>query len=351
MNLLFLEGDMSRRGGTERMTALLANKLCETDNVWVISTKLKENTVFFDLDSRVQHNVLSVINSKCGIFTHIVEIREFIRRYEINWVINVDIGMSIFGIPASWGTKAKVVTWEHANYYNSWNSKIFPYFRRFAAKCSDAVVVLTERDKDNYQSNIKTKKPIHTIPNPVKYHDFSYDLNSKIILSAGLLLPIKGYDLAIQVAAKVMPNHPEWSWIICGDGPERDKLEKLILEYGLEDQMFLSGTISDMSKKYQEASFFVMTSKMEGLPMVLLEAKSWGLPIVSYDIMTGPSDIVSDGINGFLVEPEDIVGMSEKIEKLIVSDEIRKQFSEQSQIDMEKFNFERIIRKWKQILM
>lgn len=342
---------MSRQGGTERMTALLANMFCETDNVWVISTKLKGNDIFFELDSRVQHSILHDVKGKFGIIAQIIEIRRFVCKKEIDWIINVDVGMSIYGIPACWGRKTKVVTWEHANYYNNWNSRVFPYFRKLAVKCSNAMVVLTERDKENYQRNIRTKKPIYAIPNPVKRHEFIYNLNSKIILSAGSLLPIKRYDLAIQVAAKVLPKYPEWKWIICGEGSEREKLEKLIVEARLENQVLLTGTINDMSKKYQQAAFYVMTSRMEGLPMVLLEAKSWGLPIVSYDIMTGPSDIVCDGINGFLVKSGDVDIMAEKIEQLIVSSKLRKEFSEQSQIDMEKFDFERIVEKWKQILI
>ena len=126
----------------------------------------------------------------------------------MDWLINVDVGMCIFGIPAAFGTKTKVITWEHGNFYNNWGSRWFPYFRRFAAKHSDAVVVLTERDRENYQTNIKTRKPIYVIPNPAQQHPFQYDANSKIILSAGLLLPIKGYDKAIQAAARILPKHP-----------------------------------------------------------------------------------------------------------------------------------------------
>lgn len=84
--------------------------------------------------------------------------------------------------------------------------------------------------------------------------------------------------------------------------------------------------------------------------MVLLEAKSWGLPIVSFDIMTGPSDIIRNGENGYLVSPNDVDMLAEKIEMLICSKELRKQFSEQSQVDMEKFNFENIVSQWHNIL-
>lgn len=104
-----------------------------------------------------------------------------------------------------------------------------------------------------------------------------------------------------------------------------------------------------MNEKYQNSAIFAMTSQMEGLPMVLLEAKSWGLPIISFDIMTGPSDIIRDGINGFLIKNDDISLFSEKLEELIKSKQCRNQFSKNSQLDMENFDFNNILDKWNKL--
>lgn len=350
MNILFLEGDMSRRGGTERMTAVLANALSKYHNVRVCSLQLKENTVFFALDEAVEHFTLKETSGKLGIVRRIREIRRIVRNAQIDWIINVDVGMCVYGIPAARGTRAKVITWEHANFFNNWNSRLFPLFRKYAARRSDALVVLTQRDRENYQSHIRTKRPIYAIANPVTRHAFRYDTGSRTILSAGLLLPIKGYDKAIQAAEKVLPAHPDWRWVICGEGPEREKLERQIAEAGLQDQVLLPGTVSNMDQQYQKAALYVMTSHMEGLPMVLLEAKSWGLPIVSFDIMTGPSDIVQDGVNGYLVPPDDVETLAKRIEELIQRPERRASFSENSQLEMEKFEFDHILQSWQEVL-
>lgn len=350
MNVCFVEGDMSRRGGTERMTSLLANALSNSHNVYVVSLSFAGEELFFKLNESVEHIILPSNGDKLDNICKIRELHRFIKDKKIDWLINVDVGCCIFGIPAAKGTKTKVITWEHANYYNNWNSKVFPCFRKYAAKCSDCVVVLTEKDKNNYLKNIKTKKPIVVIPNPVETREYKYDINSKIILSAGLLLPIKGFEKAIEAASVVLPKYPEWKWEICGDGPERNKLIALIHKYGLEKQFILLGTVNNMQDKYQKSAMYVMTSKMEGLPMVLLEAKSYGLPIVSFDIMTGPSDIVQDGINGYLVEKDNVVELAEKIEMLIADSEMRKQFSANSQIEIEKFSFEKTLEKWENIL-
>ena len=347
--LCFLISDMSWSGGTVCMTALLANELCKTEEVHLLNLHC-ENEVSAELDLRIKQHVLSVTTGKFGIIKQICEIRNYIKLNKIDWLINVDVGISIYGIPAAKGTKTKVITWEHSNFFNNWNSSIFPYFRRFAAKCSYAMVVLTKRDKENYQTHIKSKRPVYVIANSVQKHECCYNMESKTILSAGLLLPIKGYDRALQAASKVLRNHPDWRWAICGEGPERGHLEEQIHEMKLEEQVVLLGNISDMDKQYQNAAMFVLTSEMEGLPMVLLEAKSWGLPLISFDIMTGPSDIIRDGVNGYLVEPYDVMKLSERMEELIVSKDKRVEFSAHSQMDMDRFELNLIIKSWKQIM-
>ena len=93
-----------------------------------------------------------------------------------------------------------------------------------------------------------------------------------------------------------------------------------------------------------------MTSQMEGLPMVLLEAKSWGLPLVSFDIMTGPSDIIQDGVNGYLIEEGNIDEMAERIVELIKEDSKRKAFSKESQRDMDKFEMKKITSQWNELV-
>ena len=332
------------------MTAMIANALSGTHRVFVVSLKSEAEHVFFSLADSVLHTVLSPAAGKLGILLQIRQIHRFLLDHQIDRVINVDTGMSIYGIPAVWGTKAKVITWEHANYFNNWGSRIFPYIRRFAARHSDAMVVLTEQDKENYETHIPSKVPVYVIANPVQPHEFSYDASSRMILSAGALLPIKGYDRAIEAAKRILPSRPAWKWVICGEGPERERLERLIREAGLERQMFLPGTVRDMESQYRRAAVVVITSHMEGLPMVLLEAKSYGLPLVSFNIMTGPRDIIEDGVNGSLIPPDNVGVMAEKLACLMDSDTLRRQMSENAALGMEQFSETKILEEWEKLL-
>lgn len=342
MRLVFLEGDMSRSGGTERMTAILANALSKKHEVSILNLHGDGNS-FFPLESSVKCLPLPKKHPRKAI-------RGFLQKNCVDFAINVDTGMALFGIPACMGIKTKGITWEHSNFYNNWGSKLFPYIRRFAAQFSDAVVVLTERDKRNYERNIPHCRKVITIGNPVELQKTHYSIESKSILSAGHLSPIKRFNLIPEIGRIVFERHPDWEWCIYGEGPERALLEGKISQYDLERNIILTGSVKDMEKAYRSASMYVMTSEMEGLPMVLLEAKSYRLPIVSFDIMTGPSEIVRDSINGYLVESGDITVMADRICELIEQPILRERFSDATVLDMNKFDRGEIIRKWENLL-
>ena len=339
---------MSRSGGTERMAAWLANALCGTHEVHMLSLRLAGGSAFYPLFEGVRHQVVPSFPGKFGMFRQIQWIRRYLKEGNIHRVINVDMGMGFYGILAA--KKQRVITWEHGNFYNNWESRLFPYFRRFAAKKSGCVVVLTEKDRNNYENNIKNCAPVRVIPNPAQRREFTYDSASKTILSVGHLLRNKGYHRVVELAKQVLPSRPDWNWVICGEGPERANLEQAITDAGLEGRILLPGLVKDMDSQYQKAAMLVLTSDMEGLPMTLLEGKSHGLPLLAFDIMTGPSDIIADGVNGHLVPPFDLATMADKLAQLMDDTALREKYSANSVVGMEKFSEEAILGQWRTLL-
>lgn len=347
MKICFLVTDMTRKGGVEHMAAILASQLSSFYNVYIVSLNNINRIPFFSIDDNVTQLCLS---DDTKVFENAKKLRSFLIKNRIDILINVDTGIAPVGLLAAFGTKTKTVTWEHSNFYNNWGSKKFPIIRKFAARFSNAFVVLTNRDYENYHNNIKKCAPLYIIPNPVEIVDVQYDLSSKTILSIGHLSHLKQFDIAVRVAAIVLKKHPDWQWVICGEGPQRQKLEALINEFDLKDRVILNGPVSDLVAQYSSAAIYVLTSKIEGLPMVLLESKSYKLPIVSFDIMTGPSDVVTNGLNGYLIEPNNINKMAEKINLLIENDDLRIQFSNNSQVDIYKFELNQILQSWKTLI-
>ncbi|BDR53862.1 hypothetical protein KIM372_17690 [Bombiscardovia nodaiensis] len=172
-----------------------------------------------------------------------------------------------------------------------------------------------------------------------------------MILSIGRLTPQKGFDLLVEVAHVVLPQHPTWEWVVLGSGEQEQKLVELAAETNVGKQLHFVGNVSDVEQYYRQAAMFVLTSRYEGLPMVLLEAKAHRLPVVSFDCETGPSELILDGVNGYLVAEGDCTAMSDCINLLIKNPEERSRFSRSSMDDTERYHVENVKRQWQQLLL
>ena len=201
-------------------------------------------------------------------------------------------------------------------------------------------------------NNLNIKGKVDYIYNPVeKINNGVCNIDSKQIISVGRLTYQKGFDLLCEVANNVLKENKQWKWTILGDGEDKEKLQAKIREYGLEDRLILKGNVSNIEDYYKNSSLYVMTSRFEGLPMTLLEAKTYKLPIVSFNCLTGPSEIVKNNVNGLLINPENVEAMSDKLNILLKDEEKLKEFSNNAQIDIEKFELKPIIEKWDNILL
>lgn len=353
--ICFFNGNMSRGGGTERATALIANALAKKSDdfkVYILSFRNQDKSSFFELDQLIIHNRLVDENgSKISLLRSIRLLNKYLKENQIDILVNVDVMLGIYSIPATRFTKTKLIAWEHFNFYQDIGSRNTKYVRILSVKLCDYYIVLTERDKKNFYDHLKVKCPLDYIYNPItNMPSQEYDMNSKIIMSVGNLVEIKGFDMLIDVAYQVLRKNEEWKWYIYGEGPKRKELQNKINHLGLQDKVILKGQVNNIEEYYPKAAIFVMTSRMEGLPMTLLEAKANKLPIVSFDIMTGPSEIIEDGVNGYLIEAYNINDMNLKIKKLIEESSLREKFSHQSIVGIDNFNKEKIVKEWIKVI-
>ena len=152
--------------------------------------------------------------------------------------------------------------------------------------------------------------------------------------------------MLVDIADIVLKNHPDWQWDIYGNGETFEGITEKIKEHNLENKLNLMGLVNDIYDRYKDYAIFVLPSYREGLPLVLLEAKANHLPIVSFDCITGPREIVTNGIDGFLVDCYNIEEMAENISALIENDKFRKQISDNSSNNLDKFDKQRILEQW-----
>lgn len=210
----------------------------------------------------------------------------------------------------------------------------------------DEFLVLTNEDKEQWKSS-----KIKVIPNycTIDTKQVS-ELKNKKVIAVGRLEYQKGFDILIDLWKKVNEIRNDWILEIYGEGNERKKLENKIKEYRLEDKILLKGIEENIGSKYLENSIYIMTSRFEGMPMVLLEAQSYGLPIVSFDCPCGPRDIITNGKDGYIINFGNIEEMVNKILKLIENYDLRKDFSKNAIKNVDKYSKDKIIKKWENLL-
>lgn len=181
----------------------------------------------------------------------------------------------------------------------------------------DAVVVLTHTDQVDYDRLLPGTRVLR-IPNAVRSLDQEPSQQTgKIVIAAGRLVVQKGFDLLIPAFGKVAAAHPDWQLRIYGGGARKAELRTLIDELHLYNHVYLMGRTDRMDDELRKASIAVLSSRYEGLPMILIEAMTHALPVVAFDCPTGPGDVVTDGVDGLLVPPEDVDGLAAGISRLI----------------------------------
>jgi glycosyltransferase involved in cell wall biosynthesis len=187
----------------------------------------------------------------------------------------------------------------------------------------DAVTVLTRANRLEYQ-RLLPRTPIVQIPNALHRTDQERSpLVEPVVVAAGRLVPQKGFDLLIQAFAQVVADHPEWRLRILGAGPRMGELSGLVEQYGLGGHVALPGRTDRLHRELTESSVYVLSSRFEGLPMVMIEAMAHGLPVVAFDCPTGPGDVLTDGVNGLLVPPRDVDALAAALKRVIADRRLR----------------------------
>ncbi len=206
-------------------------------------------------------------------------------------------------------------------------------------------VVLTEEDLGYW------KKPVNACVIPNFLSRIPKDTaasDNKTVLAVGRCDHQKGFERLIRAWA-ILPGPWGWKLRIVGDGPQRGELQKLAKKLCVEDSIEFPGICQDMDKEYREAAFLAVSSRYEGLPMAMLEAQSYGLPIVAYDCKCGPRDVISDGEDGILVKEGNIPLMTLALTRMMEDERMRKEMGGVALKRSERWNRERIMEKWTEL--
>lgn len=224
----------------------------------------------------------------------------------------------------------------------AWGGYLYDYYWKIRAY--DQIVVLTDSEKRGWW---KYWKKVIVMPNPITHWSgLVSEGNAKVAITGGRLSRMKNFSGLINIWARVIQYHPDWTLLIWGVGEKRKELEEQIQEKGLAKHVFLKGYTDDMGMEMSKASLFVFASLSESFSLVTLEAMSVGIPAVVYNCPGGIRYVVKDGETGFLVPMNDEDTFVKKVCTLIENEELRKAMGNAALRESEKYKIEIITQRW-----
>jgi len=331
------------------MTTVIANRLVDEAHTRVDVICVHAGEPFFDLDARV--GVVALTHERATSITrnyaqYARRLRRVLRRERYDYVVDVCTAMSLLSLPASMGLATKVISWEHFNAGVDWNPVTTPLARWAASRRAHRVVVLTDADKATFERRWGARNVVR-IANPVTIDAGEPSpLSEKRFLALGRFTPQKGFDLLLDAWARCKVRHEDWKLRIVGSGETEVELRDMIKRLELAASVEMLPPTRDVQRMYREASCFVLSSRFEGLPLVLIEAMAMGLPIVSFDCETGPREVVVNNLTGLLVPPEDTEALAAAIDRVASDWDNRVSMGNAALVRSRLFSLDAIARQW-----
>lgn len=360
-------------GGVERVLTLKANYFAEylDYDITIILTEGAEKPVFYALSDKIK-----VINLNIGfeelwnssfikkIWIYLKKQRQYKKRLTVELCrIRPDITVSLLRREINFinsikdgSKKVGEMHINRANYRNfdkfqsnwmkDWFAKYWMHNLVSKLKRLDRMVVLTDRDKEAWVE----LNNVQVIPNPLPFKSAAISSQTKKrVIAVGRYCHEKGYDYLLQAWAKVQQACPDWNLVIFGDG-DRTVYEQMLIDLNIDPKRcILNGRTSDIQSEYVKSSLAVCSSRFEGFGLSIVEAMACGLPVVSFDCPWGPRSIISDGVDGTLVENGNVDLLAENMISLMRDNDRRKVLADNAIRNVRRYDIEQIAQKWKEL--
>ncbi len=350
MKIAFLIDTLTISGGAERVTCVLANALVRVVGIEVDIITHNVGKSFYDLDPRI--GLISLGSEehsrfRSNIVWNIFRLRRIIRRNGYDYLIGIKPYWSIVSIPATIRLKTKVISTEHSNL--SVGGRADALGRWLSVRFAHRMVVLTDADKTAYARKYGERN-IMRIYNPITIEPGKPSpLTDKRFLALGRFSPEKGLDMLLAAWASSGSRFEGWKLRIVGEG-NTEQLSAQIEQLGIGDSTEILPRTKDVQRMYREASVYVMSSRFEGFPLVLIEAAAMGLPAVSFDVETGPREMIVNGETGLLVPPCDVSALVAAMDEMAADGEKLERMGAAALERSRLFSLDTIIAQWIELL-
>lgn len=357
MKILYIVPDINNEGGVARVLWIKTNYWIQQFGyqIEIITQNDGHCKLFYDFNTKIQLHDLKLKGNKLKFFCdYINQLNRKVKSINPDIIVVCDNGLKAYTIPFILKTKKKIVFESHNSRFlelkanNFWLfSKLKFWFRNFGASKFDKFIALSDYSLSEWDLNNG-----FVIPNPNinLTGNVSTSVNQKAI-AVGRHVYEKGFDMLLLIWKKVIEKHPNCHLDIYGQSDQKKTYHNLTKVLQIEKNITFFEPIKNLEDKYQDYSFFLMTSRFEGFPMVLVEALSAGLPCIAFDCPVGPRALIENKYNGFLVKEGDIQDFVNQIFNQIEKKNTHKLMSENALKSVQKFNVNTIMKKWNSLFL
>ena len=369
MKILYITPSLYIPGGVERVLTLKMNWLAQHTGweIHVVLTDGKDKEPYYPLDPRINVTNLDIGFEELWHLPFIKKIPVYLKKQviyrkklkKVLFDVRPDITDSLLRREINFITAIKdgsvKIGEHHVNRKHAWNfeeadtSPLKELFSKFWTarmvrnlRKLDRFIVLSNEDSTNWPE----LDNVSVIHNPVPYiPDTPSPAEGNTVIAVGRYAYQKGFDLLLKAWAEVAPKHPDWKLEVWGGG-ERGPYLDLSASLGLQESVSLNPSTTEIYDKYMKAGIFVLSSRFEGFPMVLLEALGFGLPIVAFTCPCGVKDCITDGENGLTAPAEDVDALARQLDRMMSDPQGRRAMAARARETAERYRIDAIMSQW-----
>lgn len=354
-------------GGAERATAIMANDLVARGDAVTLITLDDGRADFYAVDPRIERIALDVATESrsrfgalAGNLRRVLALRRCLRRVAPDVVIAMMTSTAVLCAIAGRGMRWQTIGAERLWPPRGAPDRFWSLARERTYGWLDVVVVQTEAGAAWLRENTRARR-IEVIPNalgwPIAATEPRLDpeglagAQRKLLLAVGRSDRAKGFDLLIEAFARIADDHEDWDLVILGDGPERDALREQVRQLGVDGRIRLPGRAGNIGAWYSRADLFVLSSREEGFPNVLLEAMASGCPVVATRCDTGPAELVEHEVDGILVPVDDGAALAAALGRLMSDPATRARYAAAAVAARERFSVDVVMARWEALFV
>lgn len=355
MKIMYFCNFIATPGGLARIVIEKANYLSKKHEVTILTFDHPNKKTYYELSSKIIHIDYSDYSGTNNIWLSKQKFNRILADVKPDIIIALT-GKDSLVLPFFNSSIPKLKEMHFTHGYRKIHHKNSGLLKRFLVSIIsqlelwvfskyDMIIPLTYEDEVKW--NLKNTKVIYNFKT-IESEEKAL-LVSKTVIAVGRLNHEKGFDLLLDAWKQVCRSDDKWKLEIYGDGPLKNELLELSKSLNITDRVSFKGNVKSIKRRYLQSSIFVMSSRHEGLPLSLIEAMECGLSIVSFSCPSGPTEIINNDKDGFLVENGNSLKLANKLLELMNNPEKRKILGENAIINAKQFNKEPIMQEWENL--